>query len=491
MNFQNSNVLILGDVMLDQYWFGATSRISPEAPVPVVHVNRVNERPGGAANVALGVAALGAKPTLLGLVGQDDGASRLERLLKESDVHHHLVSLPNVSTITKLRVLSRNQQMIRLDTEEFFQPSTELLQQKFIEALNTTQGVILSDYGKGTLQNARWFIKKAREKNLIVIVDPKSQDFSMYQGASILTPNLKEFEAVAGPCPSVNILVEKARMILDRFQIETLMITRSEHGLSVVTRTEAIHIPAVAREVHDVTGAGDTVVAVLATALASQMDLIQAATLSNLAAGIAVGKLGAAVVTVPEIQAVLEMCETVESHGNNNHHQTKSNLPLGVMSEERLLPILQQAKAQGEKVVFTNGCFDILHAGHVLYLEQARRLGDRVVVAVNTDESVTRLKGPTRPINSVEDRMSVLAGLKSVDWVVPFSEDTPERIIREISPEVLVKGGDYKVIEELPGAKFVLNQGGKVELLGLKEGRSTTHMIDTIVAQKEMLEDIA
>lgn len=480
MNFQKSNVLILGDVMLDQYWFGATSRISPEAPVPVVHVNRVNERPGGAANVALGVAALGAKPTLLGLVGKDDGASRLERLLQEAQVAHHLISLANVSTITKLRVLSRNQQMIRLDTEEFFETHAESLQERFLHALNTVDGVILSDYGKGTLKNARWFIEKARAKNLKIIVDPKSLDFSVYKGASVLTPNLKEFEAAAGPCPTNEILIEKARQLLDLHDLEAFIITRSEQGLSVITRSDTTHIPAVAREVHDVTGAGDTVVAVLATALSSKMDLIQAAILSNLAAGIAVGKLGAATVTLPEIQAALEA----------NADNTKP-LPQGAMSEERLLPIIRQAKARGEKIVFTNGCFDILHSGHVLYLEQARRLGDRVVVAVNTDESVKCLKGPTRPINALEDRMSVLAGLKSVDWVVPFDEDTPERIIREISPNVLVKGGDYKVIEELPGAKFVLAQGGTVKLLGLKEGRSTSNTIDIIISQKEMLEDIA
>lgn len=466
INFQKAKLLIVGDVMLDQYWFGGTSRISPEAPVPVVQVGTINECPGGAANVALGIAALGAKPLLMGLTGQDDASFRLEKLLSAKAVDYHLSRVPQCPTITKLRVLSRNQQMIRLDTEKTFpKEMIQALYPKFQQSLTEINALVLSDYGKGTLSDCAWFINEAKARNVQVIVDPKSQDFSIYKGADVLTPNLKEFEAVVGHCATVEILVERGRSVLSEYNLGALVITRSEHGLSVITPDTATHIPALAKEVHDVTGAGDTVIAVLATALAAGMDLVKAAHLGNIAAGIAVGKLGAANVSVHEIQAALGKEQT---------------LPLGVMTEDALLSAIRLSKANGERIVFTNGCFDILHAGHVLYLEQAKRLGDRVIVAVNTDSSVAKLKGPSRPVNPLEDRMAVLAGLRSVDWLVSFDEETPEKLIQKISPHILVKGGDYQNTAELPGAQFVLSQGGKVQVLSLKEGCSTTRTIDAI-----------
>lgn len=477
MNFNNAKLLILGDVMLDQYWFGATHRISPEAPVPVVHINRVNERPGGAANVALAVKALGAAPYLLGLVGLDDNAKQLEQLLISAEVQYYFETMQDASTITKLRVLSRNQQMIRLDKEKPFIVCPELtkkLENKYLEWIDDMDAVILSDYGKGTLSHSAWFIQEARKRNIPVIVDPKSLDFSQYRKASIIKPNLKEFEAVVGPCASDEILINQAHRLIVEQDLEALVITRSERGISVVTKEgTSHHVPAQAREVHDVTGAGDTVIAVLACALACKIELFQAATLGNIAGGIAVGKLGANTVSLEEIQAMI--------------HEAKP-LKQGVVTEQELLACIRSAKSKGEKIVFTNGCFDILHAGHVLYLEQAKCLGDRVIVAVNSDDSVKRLKGETRPVNTLENRMSVLAGLKSVDWVVSFGEDTPERIIQAISPHVLVKGGDYKNVEELPGAHYVLNQGGKVELLGVKQDCSTTKIIEAITAKNESLE---
>jgi D-beta-D-heptose 7-phosphate kinase/D-beta-D-heptose 1-phosphate adenosyltransferase len=472
MNFENTEILVIGDVMLDQYWFGGTSRISPEAPVPVVQMESLDERPGGAANAALGVMALGAKPTLLGIIGNDATGIRLEQLLTDKLVRTHFFKENSHQTITKVRVLSRNQQMIRLDTEKKFPAEiSEQLKTDFLKLLEGKQAVILSDYGKGTLADPAWFIATARARNIPVIVDPKSSNFSVYRGANVIKPNLKEFEAVVGSCRHIDTMVAKALDFLKTHDIDNLIISRSEQGLSVITKEGQItHIAAKAREVHDVTGAGDTVVAVLATALASGMDLVKAATLGNIAGGIAVGKLGTAPVSIQEIQTVLGLAQP---------------LTLGVMSEEALLPAIRLSKAKGERIVFTNGCFDILHSGHVLYLEQAKQLGDRVIVAVNDDASVTRLKGATRPINSLEDRMVVLAGLKSVDWVVSFSEATPDKIIELIAPHVLVKGGDYNNIEELPGARFVLSQGGTVQLLGLKEGCSTTNVIKNIVTQRE------
>lgn len=471
-NFEKAKILIIGDVMLDQYWHGNTSRISPESPVPVVHVNRIVERPGGAANVALNVAALGAKASLLGLVGKDSAANSLAAFLSNAGVAHQLEVLPDQATITKLRVLSRHQQMIRLDTESPFLESNakKSLYEKYDRMLSDVNLVILSDYGKGTLSQSSDLIAKAIAKNIKVIVDPKSTDYAMYRGASVITPNLKEFEAVVGACPTVDLLVEKARRLLSEFQIGALVVTRGEHGLSVVCANgDATHVPSIVREVHDVTGAGDTVIAVLSAALASGLDLVSAATLGNIAAGIAVGKLGAATVTVQELETAL---------GKN------PDLPLGVMTEQTLLTALEASRAKGERIVFTNGCFDILHAGHVMYLEQARRLGDRVIVAVNDDASVSKLKGPNRPINTVEERMNVLAGLRSVDWVIPFSDDTPERLIQKLCPDVLVKGGDYKDVMTLPGARFVVSQGGEVKVLGLKPGASTTQLIEAIAERQ-------
>lgn len=473
MNFEKTKILIVGDVMLDQYWFGGTSRISPEAPVPVVLVDHMDERPGGAANVALGVQALGAYPTLLGIVGADATAIRLKQLLENCLLECQLQHFGDCNTITKLRILSRNQQMIRLDTEKHFPKEVgEALKTHYLTLLEGKDAVIISDYGKGTLSDPAWLIQIARQRNIPVIVDPKARDFSVYRKANVIKPNLKEFEAVVGPCTSDEMLVSKAFRFLEEYDIDSLVISRSEKGLSVITKTGSVtHIAAEARDVHDVTGAGDTVVAVLATALAAGLDLVTAATLGNVAAGIAVGKLGAATVSVPEIHASLGKSE--------------KSLPVGVMSEDDLLAAIRISKARGERIVFTNGCFDILHSGHVMYLEQAKRLGDRVIVAVNEDASVSRLKGPTRPVNGVSDRMAVLAGLRSVDWVVPFSEDTPERIIQRIAPHILVKGGDYSDIEALPGARFVLSQGGKVQLLGLKDGCSTTNVIKAISEQIE------
>jgi len=473
LDFSQTKVLVVGDVMLDQYWHGATSRISPEAPVPVVHINRVDERPGGAANVAIGVSALGAAVHLLGLTGQDVASEILSQLLVKEGVQHHFEKIAEHHTITKLRVLSRNHQMIRLDQEKMFEKSLnalDLLQARYDEILNNVSVVILSDYGKGTLAESVALIEKARAKNKVVLVDPKSTNFSRYRGASVITPNLKEFEAVAGACPTTEILVEKARQVLTTHNIDAMVVTRSEKGLSVIfANGEAAHIPAVAREVHDVTGAGDTVVAMLGVALAAGMTLVEAASLGNIAAGIVVGKLGAATVTVSELEVVLGQDQTVS---------------LGVMTEESLLSAVRLSRSKGERIVFTNGCFDILHSGHVLYLEQAKRLGDRVIVAVNDDASVSRLKGPSRPINALSDRLQVLAGLRAVDWVVTFSDDTPERLIKRIVPDMLVKGGDYHDLEALPGALFVLSQGGEVRTLGLQEGRSTTRLIAAINQNK-------
>ena len=471
LDFSKARVLVVGDVMLDEYWDGATTRISPEAPVPIVHVQQMHERPGGAANVALGIATLGAQPYLIGVVGEDGAARTLKNLLanQSQPIPAYLHPIEMAHTIKKLRVLSRDQQIVRLDMEKRFVLNEEhriRLREHYLKALENTDLVVLSDYGKGTLFEAVAWIHEARVRGIPIIVDPKSLHFSDYKGASVLTPNMKEFEAVAGRCETVDLMVERAMRLLSEHEIDAMVITRSEQGLSIISKNEApIHIQTMVREVHDVTGAGDTVVAVLSAALASGMGLVESATLGNVGAGVVVGKLGAATVSISELEHALSRDQ---------------QLPLGVMSEEELIKVLKLSRIKNERIVFTNGCFDILHAGHVMYLEQAKALGDRLIVGVNTDVSVSKLKGPTRPINALIDRMSVLAGLRSVDWVVPFSEDTPERLIKALSPHVLAKGGDYQHPHLLAGATHVLSQGGEVRILDLKEGCSTTQTIEKI-----------
>ena len=464
--FNNAKVLVLGDVMLDRYWFGSTNRISPEAPVPVVKVQENEDRAGGAANVAMNIASLNVPVTLHGLVGNDDAGRALDKLLSEHRIQNQCVAVDSHPTITKLRILSRHQQLLRLDFEEGFHnlDCHELLA-KLATEITAYGALILSDYGKGTLDAVQQMIQIARQANVPVLIDPKGTDFERYRGATLLTPNMSEFEAVAGHCNDEDEIVAKGLKMIADFDLSALLITRSEKGMTLLRpNQDPFHLPTQAKEVYDVTGAGDTVISVLATAIADGRSLEEACYLANAAAGIVVGKLGTSTVSPSELeQAIHQRAET----------------GFGVVSEAELKAIIQQSKTRGEKIVMTNGCFDILHPGHVSYLENARKLGDRLIVAVNTDESVKRLKGESRPINDLDARMAVLAGLASVDWVVPFAEDTPQRLIGEILPDLLVKGGDYKP-EEIAGSQEVWANGGEVRVLNFENGCSTTNVIKKI-----------
>lgn len=467
-DWAKARVVVVGDVMLDRYWYGGTSRISPEAPVPVVHVQSNEQRVGGAGNVALNIAALGGRAGLAAVVGNDENGQALRLMLNQFGVIDHMVESPGYSTVTKLRVISRHQQLIRLDFEDPFDPApSQTVQGALAPFVDDYDVVILSDYNKGVVAQPQALIKLARARGKAVLIDPKSRDFSRYAGASVVTPNLAEFEAVVGPCESDSQLIERAQNILTEFNIDALLITRGELGMILVrTRDAAVNLPTHAREVFDVTGAGDTVIGVLGAGLSAGCTLEDAMYLSNVAAGIVVGKVGTATVSVQELRAALR--ETKQSQ-------------YGILSQDDLTLAVHEARASGETVVMTNGCFDILHAGHVRYLEQARKLGDRLVVAVNDDVSVAKLKGRDRPINPLEDRMAVLVALGSVDWVVPFSEDTPERLICAVQPNILVKGGDYKE-HEVAGGECVKSNGGRVVILPFVENRSTTRIIDAIRA---------
>ncbi|TQV88764.1 bifunctional D-glycero-beta-D-manno-heptose-7-phosphate kinase/D-glycero-beta-D-manno-heptose 1-phosphate adenylyltransferase HldE [Aliikangiella coralliicola] len=464
--FDNANVLVVGDLMLDRYWHGGSSRISPEAPVQVVNVGQIEERPGGAGNVALNIASLGSAVTLVGITGNDEAADSLQTRLTAANVTCDFERVNDVPTITKLRVISRQQQLIRLDFEESLQgKGNSGLSEKMTKHVNGCGAIILSDYAKGTLDNVQALIKIANDNQIPVLVDPKGTDFVRYRGATLVTPNLHEFEAIVGECSDEQTLVEKGLQLLEQYDWKALLVTRGEHGMTLLRKEQPeLHLPALSREVFDVTGAGDTVIATLASALAAGSPLEEAVALSNIAAGIVVVKLGTATVSAHELRRKL---------------RTAGDSGTGVMTAQQLQIAVEEAQAHGEKIVMTNGCFDILHAGHVAYLKQAKALGHRLIVAVNDDDSVRRLKGDGRPVNPCERRMSVLAALGSVDWVVSFDEDTPRNLITEIMPDVLVKGGDYKV-EQIAGAKEVLENGGQVEILQFVDGVSTTGIIESI-----------
>ena len=463
--FDQAAVLVVGDVMLDRYWHGGTSRISPEAPVPVVKVEQIEDRPGGAANVALNIAALGAPAMLVGVTGDDEAADSLRDSLAAAGVQAHFQQLADQPTIVKLRVMSRHQQLLRMDFEEPFRTDAAGLAATVDSLLDGIRVLVLSDYGKGALQNHQVLVQAARARGIPVLADPKGKDFSISRGASLITPNLHEFEVVVGACADEAELVAKGAQLMRDLQLGALLVTRGEHGMTLLRPVHPpLHLPARAREVFDVTGAGDTVISTLAASIAAGEELPQAVALANLAAGIVVGKLGTAAISAPELRRAVQREEGSER---------------GVVGLEQLLLAVEDARAHGEKIVFTNGCFDILHAGHVTYLEQARAQGDRLVLAVNDDASVSRLKGPGRPINAVDRRMAVLAGLGAVDWVVSFSEDTPENLLRAVRPDVLVKGGDYG-IEQVVGAGIVREYGGEVRVLGLVENSSTTAIVEKI-----------
>jgi len=455
--------------MLDRYHEGSATRISPEAPVPVVHVGKSFERPGGAANVALNIAALGVKVTLISYVGDDSDATVLRNLLEARGVICRFVVAPGACTIVKLRALSHGQQMMRLDFERSFSNgSHDQLLEAFAQELPDHGTVVMSDYGKGTLARVADMIALAGD--LPVLVDPKGEDFTRYAGATLLTPNEREFLLVAGAAADEATFIHKARAMRHQLRLKALLVTRSERGMTLLdAQDEATSIATRAREVFDVTGAGDTVIATLAVAIAAGWSVADAMVVANQAAGIVVSRHGTATVTASELVA-------------STAHEGLDLPEVDVLAE------VAAARAQGRRIVMTNGCFDVLHAGHVSYLARARALGDRLLVAVNSDASVRRLKGADRPFNTLEHRMAVLRALRAVDWVIGFDGsvaadggyvDTPLDLIRRVGPDVLVKGGDY-VADDVVGAHDVRERGGVVAIVPFLEGQSTTMLAERI-----------
>ena len=458
-----SNILVFGDVMLDRYVSGSVDRVSPEAPVPVLQPIKEEIRLGGAANVALNLSSLGSKVSLIGISGKDSSSAQIFRLLKENKIKNEIVK-SNLPTITKLRLLSSKQQLLRVDNEEeFTKEDWNSAKKRFDKsiALNSNNLLIISDYGKGTLQDIPGLIKKAKKSKKIVLVDPKGNNFSKYKGADVITPNFSEFIGEVGAVKNEREITAKAKSLIKSLKLGALLVTRGPEGMTLFNKEKGNVVrsdfPTQAQEVFDVSGAGDTVIASVAAALSTGLDMTSAVKLANVAAGIVVGKSGTATASISEIEP----------------HFTGEDLVFTLKEAKKHSVMLRK---NGKKIVFTNGCFDILHAGHVHYLEQAKELGDELVVGLNSDSSVKTLKGPSRPINNLEQRAKVLSSLKCVDRIVSFADETPIKLIKEIKPDVLVKGGDYKV-KDVVGHKEVRSWGGEVKIIPLVPGLSTTNII--------------
>ena len=466
--------LVIGDLMLDEYLWGRTERISPEAPVQVVDVIREELRLGGAGNVVNNLAALGVQVAVCSVVGEDsNGRALLDDFARRGIAADAIFRDPARHTSRKTRVVASHQQIVRIDRESRDPLPAEVEQDvcNWIAANAASCGVILlSDYHKGVLTPLviETAVRAARAAGIPVLVDPKGTDFSRYRGATLLTPNRKEAEAAAGiPIRDSDSLLQAAEIIMEKAGLEHLLITRSEEGMSLFSRDgEPVHIPTVAREVFDVSGAGDTVLAALAVGIAAGMDIAEAARLANIAAGIAVGKLGTSTVSPDEIIGAVSL-----AHSDSDSKIKNRDVLAGIIALE---------KAKGKKVVFTNGCFDLLHAGHVKYLQKARSLGDLLILGLNSDASIRRLKGENRPLIGEEERAHIMAALNCIDYVVIFEEDTPLELITAIKPHILAKGGDY-TIEGVVGREVVESYGGRVELVSFVDGKSTTNIIERIL----------
>lgn len=463
-NFSKSSVLVIGDIMLDVYYFGEVSRISPEAPVPIVRILNRKNTLGGAGNTVKNIVGLGAKSYLVGTVGRDNNKNILNNLLDDLNVNAMLIEI-DAPTITKTRIISANQQILRLDFEEIKKINNNIVMkiknnsERFIRKVQT---IVISDYGKGmcTFGLCQYLINRANELKIPIVIDPKGQDWRKYKGSTIVTPNIRELSEVVGR----NVLnndkdIENYGLkILDKFDLKYLVITRSEKGISLISRKEIYHFETKAKEIFDISGAGDTVVGTISALLANDFNLIEAVKFANIAAGIVVSKFGTAPITYEEFLDIL-----------NDNDNSK------IVSINKLLSIVDDLRSKGKRIIFTNGCFDILHKGHIIYMKKAKKLGGILIVGMNSDDSARRLKGKDRPINNQESRAAVLASLEFVDYVITFDEDTPFNLIKDIKPDVLVKGGDYK-IEEIVGREFAK----EVKIIPFVKDYSTSNIIKAI-----------
>lgn len=462
------NILVIGDLMIDHYLWGSCDRISPEAPVQVVNVKKESSVLGGAGNVINNLVTLGSVVDVISVIGNDSVANELKSLLEKIDVPtSNLVVENNRKTSKKSRLIASQQQVLRYDMEsidDINENSHKQIIQTLEKNINKYSSIILSDYGKGVLTTnlTKEIIKIANKNSIKVLVDPKGKDYSKYKGSYTLTPNKKEaMEATNIDIKDENSLIEALKSLKTQCELEVSLITLSEQGIAIFDDELTIK-PTVAREVYDVTGAGDTVIASIAFALGNNLDIKDAIYFANLAAGVVVGKIGSATTTLDEIYEY-------------EYSLHKSNSTSHIKTFDEIKTLASKLHSQGKKIVFTNGCFDILHVGHVKYLEVAKSYGDVLILGLNADSSVRKLKGPTRPINTQDDRAYILASLESVDYVVIFEEETPYELIKLIKPHVLVKGGDYE-------GKEVVGQdiADELKLVQFVDGKSTTNTIKRI-----------
>ena len=462
------NILVIGDLMIDHYLWGSCDRISPEAPVQVVNVKKESSVLGGAGNVINNLVTLGSVVDVISVIGNDSVANELKSLLEKIDVPtSNLVVENNRKTSKKSRLIASQQQVLRYDMEsidDINENSHKQIIQTLEKNIDKYSSIILSDYGKGVLTTnlTKEIIKIANKNNIKVLVDPKGKDYSKYKGSYTLTPNKKEaMEATNIDIKDESSLIEALKSLKTQCDLEVSLITLSEQGIAIFDDELTIK-PTVAREVYDVTGAGDTVIASIAFALGNNLDIKDAIYFANLAAGVVVGKIGSATTTLDEIYEY-------------EYSLHKSNSTSHIKTFDEIKTLASKLHSQGKKIVFTNGCFDILHVGHVKYLEVAKSYGDVLILGLNADSSVRKLKGPTRPINTQDDRAYILASLESVDYVVIFEEETPYELIKLIKPHVLVKGGDYE-------GKEVVGQdiADELKLVQFVDGKSTTNTIKRI-----------
>ncbi len=479
--FFNNNarpkILIVGDLILDEYIWGEVNRISPEAPVPVLETRSENLALGGAANVANNLVGLGCEVHLCGAIGQDEKGDKLLQMIHERAIQTEgIFRFVHRPTTSKIRIIAHSQQILRIDKEDN-RPITEETEKKLIQYINQiipgVDGIICSDYHKGILTEKiiKTILRRAKKSKKAVIVDPKSSDFSLYKGATVITPNEREVaRSVPIKIRDKQDLGRAAEYLLNLTQAEAVLITLGKDGMSLYqSKEEFVSIPTVAKEVFDVTGAGDTVISVFSMAVFVGFSYREAAWLANMAASVVVGKVGTAVVTLEEINEFL--------------HQEMLHASHTVMKLAELKTIISMAKSTDKKVVLTNGCFDIIHGGHIEFLQKAKSFGDILVVGLNTDQSVRKLKGGNRPIKNEKERGDILSALKYVDYIILFDETTPEKLIREIRPDILVKGNDYK-IDEVVGREIVEGYGARVELVPVVAGYSTTATLEKIMGQK-------
>ena len=442
-------ITVIGDVMIDWYLHGESSRISPEAPVPVVNFKESKFQLGGAANVANNLKHLEIEPFLIGAIGNDHFGSLLKEHLKAEKIKFNLLSEKSFQTICKQRLMSSNQQLARIDYEKYFHGSklTNILN-TFIKNIAKTDLIIVSDYGKGTIFNARKLIQSAKKLKKKILIDPKGKDFTKYKGANLITPNKAEFENIMGKVGSKRDLANKAKKMLEDLNLESLIVTLGSEGMYVLTKSNkkitGDFINAYPQEVFDVSGAGDTTISALGAALSEGNDIFSAAEFANLAASISVSKLGTSTVSKDEVAS------------------------------------LEASKGNKEQViVFTNGCFDIIHSGHLDLLKEARSYGDKLIVGLNSDKSISKLKGSDRPIINQSERKKILSALKFVDEVIIFNEENPLKLIKKLKPSILVKGADYAK-EQVIGGEFVESYGGEIKLVKLTKGKSSSKIINKL-----------